>query len=136
MENSPTWICVVALAARDGEGRLLLQKRPIGKHHGGLWEFPGGKVEPFEKPAEALVREIAEELQIIVEETGLIPAGFAQEAGRNDQRQIVLLLYTATTWAGEIRGLDGQEWGWFTLSDAAGLDLAPMDRQLLAGLSR
>ena len=136
MENSPTWICVVALAARDGEGRLLLQKRPIGKHHGGLWEFPGGKVEPFEKPAEALVREIAEELQIAVEEAALVPAGFAQEAGRNDRRQIVLLLYTATTWSGEIRGLDGQEWSWFTLSDAAGLDLAPMDRQLLAGLSR
>ena len=62
VENIPTWTCVVALALRDGKGRWLMHRRPADKHHGGLWEFPGGKVETGETPRNALVREIEEEL--------------------------------------------------------------------------
>ena len=58
MKEIPTWTCVAALALSDGNGRWLMHKRPIGKHHGGLWEFPGGKVEAGETPRNALIREI------------------------------------------------------------------------------
>ncbi|MEE3217566.1 MAG: NUDIX domain-containing protein, partial [Pseudomonadota bacterium] len=53
MKEIPTWTCVAALALSDGNGRWLMHKRPIGKHHGGLWEFPGGKVEAGETPRNA-----------------------------------------------------------------------------------
>ena len=123
---------MVALALRDAEGRLLLQRRPDGKHHGGLWEFPGGKVESGENPRDALVREIAEELSIALDPQHLEPAHFAEEHARN---RIVLLLYTSHQFAGAIVPEDGQEWGWFNIEDAARLDLAPMDRSLLSRLS-
>ena len=62
MEKNPTWIPVVALALFDQEGRILMQQRTLGRHHGGMWEFPGGKVENGEIPRLALVREIAEDI--------------------------------------------------------------------------
>ena len=66
MKKFPTATLVVAVALVDGEGRVLMQMRPRAKAHGGLWEFPGGKVEPGEGPESALVREIREELGIEV----------------------------------------------------------------------
>ena len=126
---------VVALAAQDGEGRLLMQQRPAGKHHAGLWEFPGGKVEDVEIPREALVREIREELAITLDPSNLEPAGFAEGKASDRQTPIVLLLYKATQFDGEIAAQEGQAWAWFTSAEAARLPLAPMDARLLAGLS-
>ena len=126
---------VVALAALDGEGRLLMQQRPEGKHHAGLWEFPGGKVEASENPREALVREIREELAIMLDPGNLEPAGFAESAASDGQMPIVLLLYMTRRFDREIAAQEGQAWGWFDPAEAAGLPLAPMDAQLLAGLS-
>ena len=131
MANFPTWTPVVALALTDSEGRLLLQQRLAGKHHAGLWEFPGGKVETLEKPRFALVREIAEELGLQIDPTDLSPSLMADDLG---ERAIVLFLYTATKWRGNPEGREGQNWGWFTSSEAAALPLAPMDRDLLARL--
>lgn len=131
MVDFPTWMPVVALALTDAEGRVLLQQRPLGKHHGGLWEFPGGKVQPLEHPREALAREIAEELGLIIDPAQLTPALVADEAG---QSAVVLILYTASQWQGQPAGLEGQLWGWFAKSDAGNLPLAPMDRDLLARL--
>lgn len=127
----PTWLPVVALALRDPQGRLLLQRRPLHKHHGGLWEFPGGKVESGENPRIALAREIAEELGVEIETSALVPFLLSDEGPAG---QVVLLLYTCTNWRGEVVPHDGQEWGWFTPLQAAALDLAPMDRDLLARL--
>ena len=132
MANFPTWLNVVALALSDSGGRLLLQQRPAGKHHAGLWEFPGGKVESGENPQDALVREIAEELGLRLDPAGLVSAGCAREAGHPG---IVLELYSAHHWAGEPAGLDGQAWGWFNLTQAAALPLAPLDRALLQQLA-
>jgi 8-oxo-dGTP diphosphatase len=75
---------VVAVALIDGEGKVLVQRRPAGKMMAGLWEFPGGKVEPGETPEVALIREIAEELGIAISPAELTPAAFASEplAGR------------------------------------------------------
>ena len=132
MANFPTWTPVVALALTDSEGRLLLQQRPAGKHHAGLWEFPGGKVETLENPRFALVREIGEELGLEVDPADLSPALVADDMG---ERAIVLFLYTAAKWRGNPEGKEGQEWGWFTSEDAAKLQLAPMDHDLLSRLS-
>lgn len=131
MESKPTWQAVVALALRDSAGRLLLQRRPLHKHHGGLWEFPGGKVESAESPRLALVREIAEELGIELETTALRPALLADSG---IAEEIVLFLYTCNQWRGDVAALEGQEWGWFTLAEAGKLPLAPMDCDLLRRL--
>lgn len=131
----PQRIEVVAAALLDGQARLLLQQRPEGKHHAGLWEFPGGKVEQGESHEAALIREIAEELGIAVLPGEMQIAGIAEETASPGDRTIVLFLYTCPRWTGDPHGHDGQGWGWFSPSEAAALPLAPMDRQLLAALS-
>jgi 8-oxo-dGTP diphosphatase len=131
LANNPTWQAVVAVALQDGAGRLLLQRRPLHKHHGGLWEFPGGKVESAETPRLALVREIAEELGIELETSALRPALLADDGVPEG---IVLFLYSCNSWRGEIIAHEGQEWGWFTRTEACLLPLPPMDADLVSRL--
>ena len=135
VENSPTFTPVVAAAIRDAEGRLLLQQCPAHKRHAGLWEFPGGKIENQEIPRLALCREVLEELGLVLDPGMLAPAGFAEETPADGRQLLVLLLYTCGAWRGMPAALEGQNWGWFTAEEAAALDLPPMDRALLAGLS-
>ena len=135
VENSPTSVTVVAAAIRDAEGRLLLQQCLAHKRHAGMWEFPGGKVENKEIPRLALCREVLEELGLTLDPDVLAPAGFAEESPVDECPGLVLLLYTCGVWCGIPAALEGQNWGWFTLEQAAALDLPPMDRALLAGLS-
>ncbi len=132
MQNNPTWMAVVAVDLRDRWGRVLLQQRPFGKHHAGLWEFPGGKVETGESPRFALCREITEELGITIDPADLRPSLVADEgaAGR-----VVLILYTCTRWSGNPVAVEGQEWGWYDLNSAAALPMPPMDEDLLHRLS-
>ena len=136
MKDIPTVMQVVAAALHDGQGRMLLQQRPHGKHHGGLWEFPGGKVEQDETFENALIREIDEELGLMLDGAGMALAASAQQDPAPDQRGLVLFLYTATIWTGEPHGHDGQEWGWFTHQQAAELALAPLDRELLREIAK
>ena len=135
VEKDPTFVLVVAAAIRDQTGRLLLQQCPLHKRHAGQWEFPGGKVESQEIPRLALCREVLEELGLELEFEVLEPMGFAEELPAGDRPGLVLLLYTCRAWRGEPTALEGQNWGWFTPEEAAALDLPPMDRALLAGLS-
>ena len=135
VEENPTWMAVVAVALIDDSGRWLMHRRPSGKHHAGLWEFPGGKVETGETPANALVREIAEELGVALSPEHLDPCGFAQNRGEGAQLPIVILLYTCRAWAGEPQALEGGEIEWFAPEDAAMLDKPPLDHALLAQLS-
>jgi 8-oxo-dGTP diphosphatase len=130
----PTWIAVVALALERDDGRILMQRRPSGKAHGGLWEFPGGKVEPGENPRAALVREVNEELAIALDPEALAPACFADDRSGASENAIVILLYSARTWAGELRALEGGECGWFTRAEIAGLAMPPLDYELLERL--
>lgn len=127
---------VVAAALRDSEGRFLLQKRPAGKRHAGLWEFPGGKVEAGETPRQALVRELNEELTIrgAVSDATLVAEAQA-EAGEGEPA-IVITLYTIADWEGHPHPEPGAELGWFTPDEAAELPLPPLDRSLLAQLRR
>lgn len=135
MENNPTWIPVVALALQDVGGRWLMHLRGEEKEHGGLWEFPGGKVEPSETPANALVREIDEELGIVLDAGSLRPACFAQNAVRNDiqesKPQIVIMLYTLEQWDRALpiqpMALEGGAVGWFTPAEIELLAKPPLD---------
>lgn len=135
MAKIPTWIAVVAGALEDGNGRFLLQKRPLGKQHGGLWEFPGGKIEPGENPRNALVRELNEELTLIVEPDEPLPLAFAESEAEDGRPGIVLLLYRICAWEGNPVAEEGAEIGWFTHEEANRLAVPPLDSQLLAAFA-
>lgn len=134
LQNNPTWMAVVAAAIHDSAGRVLMHCRPEGKHHGGLWEFPGGKVEAGESPASALVREIEEELGLALDIAALRPAAFAHGPAEGPYPEIVILLYTAGSWQGEPVAHEGGGWGWFALEEALALPKPPLDVELLASL--
>ncbi len=92
-------LLVAAAALMDAQGRVLITQRPLHKQLGGLWEFPGGKVEPGEAPETALVRELKEELDLTLEEDALDPFAFASHA--YPDFHLLMPLYTATSWRGE-----------------------------------
>ncbi len=127
MENFPTWMLVVAAAIERSDGRWLMHKRPMEKHHGGLWEFPGGKVNSGETPRVALARELAEELDIQVNPNTFRSAGFADAAINPAEHPIVILLYTVKSWSGEPRAMEGGETGWFTPGQIQKLAKPPLD---------
>ena len=120
---------VVAVALIDGDGRVLVQERPAGKSLAGLWEFPGGKIEPGETPEAALVRELAEELGIDVEAACIAPATFAS-APLGD-RHLLLLLYVCRKWRGSPRALEGGALRWVRPVELHGLPMPPADRPLI-----
>lgn len=92
-------LLVAAAALIDAQGRVLIAQRPAHKALGGLWEFPGGKVEPGESPEAALVRELKEELDLTVEPDCLDPFAFASHA--YPDFHLLMPLYLATKWHGE-----------------------------------
>ena len=134
MEASPTWRLVVALALVDGAGRVLMQQRPHGREHGGLWEFPGGKVEPGEGPAEALVREIAEELGIAIAAADLVPVSFAASPVEAGVRPLLLLLFACRRWQGEPAPEPGAALDWARPEAIRALAMPPLDVPLAAAL--
>lgn len=128
MAQSPALLLVVAAALVDGEGRVLVARRkrpPMA----GLWEFPGGKVEPGELPEAALVRELNEELGIAVDHSCLAPATFAS-AGLGD-RHLLLLLYVLRKWRGVPRPLDAAELAWRRPVELHRLAMPPADKPLI-----
>jgi 8-oxo-dGTP diphosphatase len=133
VEKIPT-LMVVAAALVDREGQVLLQQRAPGRAMGGLWEFPGGKVETNERPEAALVRELLEELGIEVAETALVPAAFA--SADNAGRHMLLLLYLCREWRGEPQALDAAALKWLKPADMAVDEMPPADVPLVAALER
>ncbi len=125
-------LLVVAAALIDDCGRVLLQQRPPGKPMAGLWEFPGGKIEPGESPESALARELHEELGLTLSVKDLSPIAFASEplAGRH----LLLLLYTARTWQGEPVAHHATELRWVTPAEMRGMPMPPADVPLVAAL--
>lgn len=126
-------LIVVAAALIRPDGRILLQKRPEGRDMAGLWEFPGGKLEPAEQAEAALARELEEELDIAVKAEDLAPACFA--SAKIGVRDLLLLLYICREWQGEPVPVEAQELGWFDIDAMAQLPMPPADIPLI-GLLR
>jgi 8-oxo-dGTP diphosphatase len=123
---------VVAVALIDGEGRVLVQQRPPGKSMAGLWEFPGGKVESGERPEQALVRELSEELGIVVNESELTPGPFVSEP--LGESHLLLLLYLCRHWTGEPVAHHATQLGWHPVAALRTLAMPPADIPLVAAL--
>lgn len=121
---------VVGAALVDGDGRVLLAQRPPGKPHAGMWEFPGGKIEPGETPEAALIRELDEELAIGVEAACLAPASFATVP--HGERNLLLLLYVCRKWRGAPRAVEAAALRWLRPAEMFALTMPPADRALVA----
>ena len=125
---------VVAAALVDREGKVLLQRRAPGRSMAGLWEFPGGKVEPGEIPEAALARELDEELGIAVAAADLMPACFA--SAFVGECHMTLLLSLCRRWAGEPRPLDAAALEWQAPEAMDPDAMPPADRPLVGLLGR
>ncbi|WP_159728501.1 8-oxo-dGTP diphosphatase MutT [Methylosinus sp. Ce-a6] len=125
-------LLVVAAALVDARGRVLIAERPPGKQLAGLWEFPGGKLDPGERPEQALVRELAEELGIEVETADLAPLTFASHA--YEAFHLLMPLYLCRRWRGEPRSREGQAIAWTRPSELDPAQMPPADAPLIAPL--
>ena len=127
--NGPRLLLVVAVALVDADGRVLVSERPAGKQLAGLWEFPGGKVEPGERPEETLIRELSEELGIAVEEPCLAPLSFASHA--YPDFHLLMPLYVCRRWKGTPRSMEGQALRWVRPKALRDLAMPPADAPLI-----
>ncbi len=121
---------VAALIVR--EGRLLIARRPEGRHMAGRWEFPGGKLEKGESPEDAVEREIREELGLDVR-AGRIYQAIAYSYPEKD---VLLLFYAAAVVSGEPRPIEEAEIRWVTVAELDGYAFAPVDEMLVQRLKR
>jgi len=125
-------VLVAAVALIDTDGRVLLAERPEGKHLAGLWEFPGGKVQPRETPEAALIRELAEELGIDVEASCLAPFTFASYA--YPDFHLLMPLYVCRKWSGIVTAREGQRLAWVRPARLGDHPMPPADKPLVAML--
>jgi 8-oxo-dGTP diphosphatase len=125
-------ILVAACALVDADGRVLLAQRPPGKPMAGLWEFPGGKVETGERPEETLIRELREELGIVVKEPCLAPLTFASHT--YPDFHLLMPLYVCRRWDGIVSALEGQQLAWVKPNRLRDYDMPPADVPLIAHL--
>ena len=123
---------VSAVALVDADGRVLLAQRPAGKPMAGLWEFPGGKVNPGETPETALIRELAEELGIDVAASCLAPLTFASYS--YPDFHLLMPLYVCRKWSGIPVAREGQRLSWVRLAQLHDYPMPPADKPLIAML--
>jgi 8-oxo-dGTP diphosphatase len=131
MAQSKT-ILVVACALVDADGRVLLSQRPEGKSMAGLWEFPGGKVEAGERPEDALIRELNEELAITVREPCLAPLTFASHS--YPDFHLLMPLFICRRWEGFVRATEGQVIKWVRANDLRSYEMPAADIPLIPAL--
>ncbi len=129
---APPILTVVAVALLDGDDRVLVAKRPVGKPMAGLWEFPGGKIHQGESPEAALIRELREELAIDTEQSCLAPLTFASH--RYESFHLLMPLYVCRVWRGQPIAQEGQELKWVSLRALDELPMPPADVPLVAML--
>ena len=125
-------VLVVAAALVDVDGRVLIAKRPEGKALAGLWEFPGGKVEPGERPEAALIRELNEELGIDVQEACLAPFVFASHA--YESFHLIMPLYLCRRWSGLVVAREHAALAWVRPNALSDYPMPPADAPLVAWL--
>jgi 8-oxo-dGTP diphosphatase len=125
-------VLVSAVALVDADGRILLAQRPAGKVMAGLWEFPGGKVNPGETPENALIRELAEELGIDVAASCLAPFTFASHS--YPEFHLLMPLYVCRKWSGILVAREGQRLAWVRPARLGDYPMPPADAPLIAML--
>jgi len=122
-------VLVSAVVLIDVEGRILLTQRPEGKSMAGLWEFPGGKVEPGETPEHALIRELQEELGIDTWASCLAPLTFASHA--YEDFHLLMPLFACRKWDGFPQGREGQTLKWVRVTELRDYPMPPADIPLI-----
>ena len=122
-------LLVSAVALIDSEGRVLLAQRPAGKSMAGLWEFPGGKVEPSETPEAALIRELHEELGIDTWKSCLAPLTFASHS--YEDFHLLMPLFACRRWDGIVQGREGQALAWVRPDRLRDYPMPPADLPLI-----
>ena len=125
-------LTVAACALVDTDGRVLLGQRPAGKPMAGLWEFPGGKVETGERPEQTLIRELKEELGIVVNEACLAPLTFASHS--YPDFHLLMPLFICRRWEGTVTALEGQQLVWVKPNRLRDYDMPPADVPLVSHL--
>ncbi len=125
-------LLVAAVALLDRDGRVLIAQRPEGKSMAGLWEFPGGKVDPGETPEEALIRELREELAVDTVESCLAPFTFASH--RYEDFHLLMPLFVCRKWQGVVTPMEGQQTKWVMPNRLADFPMPPADKPLIAML--
>lgn len=119
-------ITLVVAGIVERNERVLLAQRPEGKNHGLLWEFPGGKVEPGETSHEALIRELKEELDLVV----VVGPLFAQRAGEANGRTLIIEYYRASPCGSEARAVECRDFAWVLPAEMAMYPLSPLDAEV------
>ena len=125
-------VLVVAVALIDPDGRILIAQRPEGKSLAGLWEFPGGKVEPGERPEPALIRELKEELDIDVQEACLAPFVFTSHA--YESFHLLMPLYLCRRWSGVVTAREHSGLAWVKPNRLSEYPMPDADIPLVAWL--
>jgi 8-oxo-dGTP diphosphatase len=126
-------VLVAACALIDADGRVLIAQRPQGKAMAGLWEFPGGKVETGERPEQSLIRELKEELGIIVKEECLAPLTFASHL--YPDFHLLMPLYVCRRWEGFVAAQEGQRLKWVRPVALRDYPMPPADEPLISHLT-
>ncbi len=125
-------VLVAACALVDADGRVLVAERPEGKAMAGLWEFPGGKVEPGERPEDTLVRELEEELSVTVTPPCLAPLTFASHG--YDDFHLLMPLFVCRRWEGPVMPREGQRIRWMRANRLRELPMPAADDPLIPHL--
>ena len=122
-------VLVAAVALVDADRRVLIAQRPEGKSMAGLWEFPGGKVEPGETPEACLIRELEEELGIVVKSDCLAPLTFASFT--YSDFHLLMPLWVCRRWTGTVTGREGQALKWVRPTSLREYPMPPADEPLI-----
>jgi len=126
------FLLVVACALVDVDGRVLIAQRPESKSMAGLWEFPGGKLEPGETLETALIRELKEELDVSTDTACLAPLTFASHA--YEEFDLLMPLFVCRKWTGAPRAIEHQSIRWVRATELRNFEMPPADEPLIAHL--
>lgn len=129
MNKTKPLVIVVAAAILNEHNQVLYTQRPAGKLMAGLWEFPGGKIEPGETAEQALQRELQEEIDIQVDASDMIPLTFASQ--EYDTFIMLMPLYICRKWSGAIQPQENQQYEWVNIENLKDYPMPPADEPLL-----